>query len=188
MCQRCRHFQPRSNAFAPRGWLLAGLTFPWSPRPSLFRPRVPPQHPRRCRSTSPRSPRWRSPPRRLRPRTARPASEVTVQRNDTLDRIFRTAGLDLGTLAELRRRPEVRKALDMLRPGENITLTHQHGALQSLNRQISDTLTMSDLARRRRLCGELHREPARDRDDRPSGADRRPRSSRPASMRVSRRR
>ena len=69
--------------------------------------------------------------------------EVTVRRNDTLDQIFRTASLDLGTLAELRRRPEVRKALDLLRPGENITLTHQHGALQSLNRQISDTLTMS---------------------------------------------
>jgi hypothetical protein len=62
-----------------------------------------------------------------------PASiEITVQRNDTLDRIFRTASLDLGTLAELRRRPEVRKALDLLRPGENITLTHQHGALLSL--------------------------------------------------------
>jgi murein DD-endopeptidase MepM/ murein hydrolase activator NlpD len=69
--------------------------------------------------------------------------EVTVQRNDTLDRIFRAASLDLGTLAELRRRREVRKALDMLRPGETITLTHQHGALQSLNRQISDTLTLS---------------------------------------------
>jgi murein DD-endopeptidase MepM/ murein hydrolase activator NlpD len=73
-----------------------------------------------------------------------PASiEVTVQRNDTLDRIFRAASIDLGTLAELRRRPEVRKALDVLRPGESITLTHQHGALQSLNRQISDTLTLS---------------------------------------------
>ncbi len=73
-----------------------------------------------------------------------PASiEVTVQRNDTLDRIFRAASIDLGTLAELRRRKEVRKALDMLRPGESITLTHQHGALQSLNRQISDTLTLS---------------------------------------------
>jgi murein DD-endopeptidase MepM/ murein hydrolase activator NlpD len=73
-----------------------------------------------------------------------PASiEVTVQRNDTLDRIFRAASIDLGTLAELRRRKEVRKALDMLRPGESITLTHRHGALQSLNRQISDTLTLS---------------------------------------------
>jgi len=73
-----------------------------------------------------------------------PASvEVTVQRNDTLDRIFRTAGLDLGTLADLRSRPEVRKGLDMLKPGDVITLTHADGALLTLNRQISDTLTLS---------------------------------------------
>jgi murein DD-endopeptidase MepM/ murein hydrolase activator NlpD len=69
--------------------------------------------------------------------------EVTVQRNDTLDRIFRSTGIDLGTLAELRTLPEVRKALDLLRPGDTITLTHVNGALQSLNRQISDTLTLS---------------------------------------------
>jgi murein DD-endopeptidase MepM/ murein hydrolase activator NlpD len=73
-----------------------------------------------------------------------PASvEITVQRNDTLDQIFRTAGLDLGTLADLRSRPEVRKGLDMLKPGDVITLTHADGALLTLNRQISDTLTLS---------------------------------------------
>jgi len=69
--------------------------------------------------------------------------EVTVQRNDTLDRIFRTTGIDLATLAELRMLPEARKALDRLHPGDTITLTHMNGALQSLNRQISDTLTLS---------------------------------------------
>ena len=69
--------------------------------------------------------------------------EVKVQRNDTLDRIFRTTGIDLRTLAELRSRPEVRKALDLLRPGDVITLTHADGVLQSLNRQISNTLTLS---------------------------------------------
>jgi murein DD-endopeptidase MepM/ murein hydrolase activator NlpD len=68
--------------------------------------------------------------------------EVTVQRDDTLDQIFRSVGIDLGTLAELRTRPEVRKALDVLRPGDTITLTHAGGVLQSLNRQISDTLTL----------------------------------------------
>lgn len=68
--------------------------------------------------------------------------EVTVQRDDTLDQIFRSVGIDLGTLAELRARPEVRKALDVLRPGDIITLTHVNGVLQSLNRQISDTLTL----------------------------------------------
>jgi murein DD-endopeptidase MepM/ murein hydrolase activator NlpD len=69
--------------------------------------------------------------------------EVTVQRNDTLDRIFRTVGIDLATLAELRELPEVRKALDILRPGDIITLTHTDGALLALNRRISDTLTLS---------------------------------------------
>jgi murein DD-endopeptidase MepM/ murein hydrolase activator NlpD len=69
--------------------------------------------------------------------------EVTVQRNDTLDRIFRSVGIDMSALAQLRAQPEVRKALDFLHPGDIITLTHMDGALQSLNRQISDTLTLS---------------------------------------------
>ena len=69
--------------------------------------------------------------------------EVTVQRNDTLDRIFRSVGLDMAALAELRARPEVRNALDLLRPGDIITLTHLDGALLSFNRRISDTLTLS---------------------------------------------
>jgi len=37
----------------------------------------------------------------------------------------------------------VRKALDLLRPGDIITLVHADGVLQSLNRQISNTLTLS---------------------------------------------
>jgi murein DD-endopeptidase MepM/ murein hydrolase activator NlpD len=69
--------------------------------------------------------------------------EVTVQRNDTLDRIFRSTGIDSATLAELRTLPDVRKALDLLRPGDIITLTHMNGVLESLNRRISDTLTLS---------------------------------------------
>ena len=50
---------------------------------------------------------------------------------------------DPALLAELRQRPEVRRALDIVRPGDIITLTHVDGALQSLNRQISNTLTLS---------------------------------------------
>jgi murein DD-endopeptidase MepM/ murein hydrolase activator NlpD len=69
--------------------------------------------------------------------------EVTVQRNDTLDRIFRSVGIDSATLAELRTVPDVRKAIDILRPGDIIMLTHADGVLQSLNRRISDTLTLS---------------------------------------------
>ena len=69
--------------------------------------------------------------------------EYTVQRNDTLDQIFRSVGVDLAELAELRQRPEIRRALDIVRPGDIITFTHVDGALQSLNRQISNTLTLS---------------------------------------------
>jgi murein DD-endopeptidase MepM/ murein hydrolase activator NlpD len=69
--------------------------------------------------------------------------EYTVQRNDTLDQIFRSVGLDIAVLAELRQRPEVRRALDIVRPGDIITVTHVDGVLQSLNRQISSTLTLS---------------------------------------------
>ncbi len=49
----------------------------------------------------------------------------------------------MAALAELRQRPEVRRALDIVRPGDIITFTHVDGALQSLNRQISNTLTLS---------------------------------------------
>jgi murein DD-endopeptidase MepM/ murein hydrolase activator NlpD len=69
--------------------------------------------------------------------------EYTVQRNDTLDQIFRSVGIEMAALAELRQRPEVRRALDIVRPGDIITFTHVDGALQSLNRQISNTLTLS---------------------------------------------
>ena len=69
--------------------------------------------------------------------------EYTVQRNDTLDQIFRSVGIDMSALAELRQRPEVRRALDIVRPGDIITFTHVDGVLQSLNRQISNTLTLS---------------------------------------------
>jgi murein DD-endopeptidase MepM/ murein hydrolase activator NlpD len=69
--------------------------------------------------------------------------EVMVQRDDTLDEIFRSVGLDIETLNQLRARPEIRKALDLLRPGDIITLVHADGVLQSLNRQISNTLTLS---------------------------------------------
>jgi len=57
----------------------------------------------------------------------RDSVEVLVQRNDTLDEIFRSVGLDIQTLNELRARPEIRKALDLLRPGDIITLVHADG-------------------------------------------------------------
>jgi murein DD-endopeptidase MepM/ murein hydrolase activator NlpD len=136
-------FSAAFNLFRARGWLFAGLTFP------LVAAAVAYQTTRPTAVSAPLPLDLTALAAVAESTTTAttedgPASiEITVRRNDTLDRIFRTASLDLGTLAELRRRPEVRKALDLLRPGENITLTHQHGALLSLNRQVSDTSTLS---------------------------------------------
>jgi len=69
--------------------------------------------------------------------------EVKVEPDDTLDRIFRSVGIDNTVLSQLRQLPDARKALDLLRPGDTITLTHVDGALLSLNRRISNTLTLS---------------------------------------------
>ena len=71
------------------------------------------------------------------------SAEVIIRRNDTLDAIFRQMELSLADLAELRNLPQVRKSLDMLRPGDIIMLTHLHGELKSLTRRLSDTATLS---------------------------------------------
>jgi len=69
--------------------------------------------------------------------------EIEIRRNDTLDAIFRELSLSLADLAELRMLPDVRKALDRLRPGDVILLTHLDGQLESLTRRLSDTATLS---------------------------------------------
>ena len=97
-------------------------------------------HPARP-STSPRSSQQRH---RSTPVDEGPDSvEVTVQRDDTLDRSSVRSASTSPRSASCARVPEVRKALDVLRPGDIITLTHVDGVLQSLNRQISNTLTLS---------------------------------------------
>ncbi len=68
--------------------------------------------------------------------------EVVVGRNDTLDRIFRRLKLDLSDLATIRQLPSVRQGLDLLRPGDEISVKHQNGELQSLTRQLNVTQTL----------------------------------------------
>lgn len=68
--------------------------------------------------------------------------EVVVGRNDTLDRIFRRLKLDLTDLATIRQLPSVRQGLDLLRPGDEISVKHQNGELQSLTRQLNVTQTL----------------------------------------------
>ncbi len=68
--------------------------------------------------------------------------DVVVGRNDTLDRIFRRLQLSLADLASIRELPSVRQALDLLRPGDQIIVTHQDGELQGLTRQLNVTQTL----------------------------------------------
>jgi len=68
---------------------------------------------------------------------------ITIGRNDTLDQVFRELQLQISDLAELRSLPDVRKSLDIIRPGDVIQLTHLGGELKSLTRQINETATLS---------------------------------------------
>jgi len=68
---------------------------------------------------------------------------ITIGRNDTLDRVFRELQLQISDLAALRSLPDVRKSLDIIRPGDVIQLTHLDGELKSLTRQINETATLS---------------------------------------------
>jgi murein DD-endopeptidase MepM/ murein hydrolase activator NlpD len=63
--------------------------------------------------------------------------EVVIERNDTLDQIFRRLQLSLNDLANLRAIGEVRTLLDSIRPGELLTLSHRSGELVGLSRQVS---------------------------------------------------
>ena len=69
--------------------------------------------------------------------------DVVVGRNDTLDRIFRRLDLNLTDLASIRLLPGIREGIDLLKPGDQITVTHSNGDLQGLTRQINLTQTLS---------------------------------------------
>ncbi len=69
--------------------------------------------------------------------------EFVVRRNDTLERMFRQLRLSLQDLAAIRGLPGIRQSLDMLNPGELITLVHADGLVQALTRRISDTETLT---------------------------------------------
>jgi murein DD-endopeptidase MepM/ murein hydrolase activator NlpD len=70
------------------------------------------------------------------------AVEVIVRRDDTLDGIFRRLQLSITDLASIRQLPGIRQSLDLLRPGDVITLTHLNGEVTSLQRRVSDTETL----------------------------------------------
>jgi murein DD-endopeptidase MepM/ murein hydrolase activator NlpD len=65
--------------------------------------------------------------------------EVIVQRNDSLDRIFRRLSLSLTDLANLRALDGVRAMLDRLNPGEQLRFFHRDGILMGMERHVSLT-------------------------------------------------
>jgi murein DD-endopeptidase MepM/ murein hydrolase activator NlpD len=71
------------------------------------------------------------------------AVDVIVARNDTLDSIFRRLQLSVTDLAAIRQLPGVRQSLDLLRPGDVISMTHLNGEVVSLTRRVSDTETLT---------------------------------------------
>jgi murein DD-endopeptidase MepM/ murein hydrolase activator NlpD len=68
--------------------------------------------------------------------------EVVVNRNDTMDRLFRRFELNLADLATLRGLPELHTQLDRLKPGELLRLMHRGGELIGLERKLSDSETL----------------------------------------------
>ncbi|MFZ2507732.1 MAG: M23 family metallopeptidase [Steroidobacteraceae bacterium] len=68
---------------------------------------------------------------------------VTIGRNDTLDRVFRELQLQVTDLMALRKLPDVRRNLDIVRPGDVIQMTHLGGELKSLTRRINETAILS---------------------------------------------
>ncbi len=68
--------------------------------------------------------------------------EVVVNRNDTMDQLFRRFELNLADLSTLRGLPELRSQLDRLKPGEMLRLTHRDGELLALERKLSDSETL----------------------------------------------
>jgi murein DD-endopeptidase MepM/ murein hydrolase activator NlpD len=61
---------------------------------------------------------------------------LKVRRGDTLDRIFRREGLDLGQLAEVMQHTSARENLKILRPGDAISVRHDSGSILEITRKI----------------------------------------------------
>ena len=133
----------RSRCSAGRRWLLAASALPLLAARRAVRRDAARRRTRRPSSTSPPL------AARAAPRRARITDGPGQRRSHGAAQRHARPHLPLRRASTSRRSPscarcpDVRKALDMLRPGDIITLTHVDGVLQSLNRRISDTLTLS---------------------------------------------
>jgi murein DD-endopeptidase MepM/ murein hydrolase activator NlpD len=69
-------------------------------------------------------------------------TSIVVQRNDTLDQIFRRLELSLTDLANIRALEAARSALDRLRPGDQLKIARRGDELMGLERTISLSQTL----------------------------------------------
>ncbi|MEO0424884.1 MAG: peptidoglycan DD-metalloendopeptidase family protein [Pseudomonadota bacterium] len=63
---------------------------------------------------------------------------LTVQRGDSLDRLFRRHGLSVGDLHRMLRLDEAAQALRMVRPGDEITIQREGESVLALTRRLDD--------------------------------------------------
>lgn len=68
--------------------------------------------------------------------------DITVGRNDTLDRIFRKLNLNLTDLANLRNMPGIKTHMDNLRLGESLHIVYKDDELDGLERRLNDDETL----------------------------------------------
>jgi len=91
---------------------------------------------------------------------ARPTTiDITVGRNDTLDRIFRRLKLNLTDLANLRDTPGIRTHLDNLRLGEALHFTVRDTELEAFQRRLNDDQTLKVLREDGTLKAEVLQDP-----------------------------
>lgn len=64
---------------------------------------------------------------------------VTIERGDTLDRIFRKNNLDLGDLSQIAGLPDAKDHLRVLRPGDEVEIRHIDGDVIRLHRKLELT-------------------------------------------------
>jgi murein DD-endopeptidase MepM/ murein hydrolase activator NlpD len=81
-------------------------------------------------------------------------ADIVVERNDTLDHIFRKLKLNLGDLATLRAMPGIKSHLDNLRLGESLHIAYRDTELDGFERRLNEEQTLQVS----RAAGELRAE------------------------------
>ena len=69
--------------------------------------------------------------------------ELVIRRGDSLDVLFKKHRLNRSDLARIMKLTEAKNTLRILKPGDIITLAHDEGDIRSLNRRVSETLSIS---------------------------------------------